>query len=441
MVRIDTWSDSAVFIREQKTIHQVIITLFIPISILFLIANVSNDSKIFGLNFLYNRIFSTPLTTDLQNTILNSVVEPLESFLFLSALITLILFHLNGKNFRWESIKKYYNREVAVQSLWISLTLSLLVFPLFLRSMGVLYGEMSLDPFMQPRGYIYNRVLVPALSYFTHLNGVYYFIFCLLLTYFLIYLIHYWFVVNDIKLSFPELIGLFCGGFVIYQFEFPGYVEQFVFILFLCSLLFSFTQYGRAALIALMLITHESAAVFIIIPVIFFIYPKNERVLHGSVILLYIFTYLINFKFNVLWAISNHQVGDLNSLEWLLHYPVRAVLGIFFAYKLEWVIIIVCIFLLMKNHQFTILIPVISIIFFPFIQLPLATDTSRLIGFGFFGVMVCVWYLFRFEHRKILKTLLLANLVIPSVYVGLNSGIVTSAGLYECLFQALQWFF
>ena len=321
------------------------------------------------------------------------------------------------------------DRKILIQSFIIFILLSSLIASINLSSVAPL----SLKPFSQPVGWYYRRIFVTSLSYFMHLNGYLLFtVFSSFVLYFLLLVIIVWFKSYNINLNTFQYIALFSSGLTIHIFHFlGGRIGHFVLLMALISLLAPLSKYGRATLVVFMFSTHEAAALSISMPLILFLYPKKERKMHLFIIFLYFALWLTNFGFDIGQAINAHSIlGDKSSFELLAEFPGRAMAGIFFAYKLLWFFLFYAVYLAIKKDDINFLIKCLFIIFIPFFQLSLAVDTSRLIAYGYLGILALVVYCYKYMNRIVFNFLLFSNLLVPSIDVGLW-GFNWPGGLYK----------
>ncbi len=79
---------------------------------------------------------------------------------------------------------------------------------------------------------------------------------------------------------------------------------------------------------------------------------------------------------------------------------------------------------------------ILALMLLPLMLVPFAVDTSRFAGFGFFGLLVAVRYAIEHEvlKPKTFMALSVVNLLIPSVYIGVNSGVMLFPGLYRVVY-------
>ena len=409
-----------------------ILFFWIPILILFLVTNIGTDTLFNllerGITFLINEYFSTYtyLNVDVDE-FFYKIIVPLKSSLFSIGFIIIIFgFYKDNKI----SLKLDYKKSVTIIIILICLVSSVMV-----KSMGVGYLLNSVEPFTQPTNWYYRRILVPFLSYFTHLNGGLYNVFHYVLVLILVSL--------SVKfLNFSELwknISIFTSGFIIFQFQFPGYVEILIGIFVLMIFSFKLKKYKKIILFSFSLITHESASIFMLIPIVL-LFDKRENIFNYLIILsIYLFTVLLNFKFNFI-ELFNLQttIGEKSSLIIFKENLKYVLLGVFFSYKLLWFFILL--FIMDKRISLKIKLSLMVILFFPLIQTYIAIDYSRLSSFGFISLFVILKYINKtYENKKVINVVLFLNLVIPSFYVGAGLMYLPN-GLYLLGFDFLNNF-
>ena len=407
-----------------------ILFFWIPILVMFLITNIGTDSLFNylekGISLLINEYFSrhTLLNVDLDD-FFYKIIVPLKSSLFSIGFIMIIIgFYKTNKL----SINLDYKKSITIILILVCLVSSILI-----KSMGVGYLLSSVEPFSQPTNWYYRRILVPFLSYFTHLNGGLYNVFHYILVLFLVAL--------SVKfLNFSELwknISIFTSGFIIFQFQFPGYVEILIGIFVLMIFSVKLTNFQKLILFSFSLITHESASIFMFIPIIS-LFEKKENIFNYLIILsLYILTVLMNFKFNFIELFDlQTTIGEKSSLVIFKENIKYVLLGVFFSYKFLWIFILL--FIVDKRVSLKMKFSMMIILFFPLIQTFIAIDYSRLSSFGFISLFVVLKYINEtYKNMKIINLILLLNLIIPSFYVGPGS-LQLSNGLYSLVFNLLS---
>lgn len=429
--------DDLLLDSDEKIIYKLPLTFWLPVFIIFFIGNTSIDrytrlTKETLIN--YNHVLPNHIQVKINERGLDWFVERIESDLIVPTRASLFFFSLiilifpilkTIKNFIVENIDK----KILIQSFIIFIVLYSLTASINLSSVAPL----SLKPFSQPVGWHYRRIFVTSLSYFTHLNGYLLFpIFSSFVLYLLLLVILVWFKSYNIDLNTFQYISLFSSGLTIHIFHhLGGRTSHFILLMALISLLVPLSKYGRATLVVFMFSTHEAAALSISIPLILFLYPKNERKIHLFIVFLYFSLWLMNFGFDIGKAINAQTIlGEKSSFELLAESPGKAIAGIFFAYKLLWFFLFYAVYLAIKKDDINYLLKCSFIILLPFFQLPLAVDTSRLIAFGYLGILALVVYCHKYMNKIIFDSLLLLNLLLPSIDVGLW-GFNWPGGLYK----------
>lgn len=413
------------FFSEKK--YQVIF-FWVPIATLFLITNIAQDTLAVLLvqPFIYFQPFIPSQFASLTpERFIEKIILPTEETLFFYSFIMLVFAFIKSLN---PSVfgKGMFDRCFKWQYVFIMMILSVLVSNILVKSMGAGYLQISVDPFNQMTNWYYRRLLVPALAYFTHLNGIFYHIFF----YFLVYvLIAYSVRVLSIKSTW-QLVSIFSSGFVVYQFQFPGYVEVLVGVLFLIAFTQELSRYQRAILLSLALITHESAAIFMFAPLLFLVDSWKDRFFYASIVLLYVFTVLMNFSFDINNLVSlQTSVGATSSFDYLKQNLDYGAYGIFFSYKVLWVFYFWYLFLNVSAKEKAF---VSCVVLLPLLQIFIAVDISRLVAFGFLGIFLAIKAVFESSQKKqLINALLILNLVVPSYYVGTNTGVLEFNGLYK----------
>ncbi|HXG01565.1 MAG TPA: hypothetical protein VNL69_12285, partial [Bacteroidota bacterium] len=121
---------------------------------------------------------------------------------------------------------------------------------------------------------------------------------------------------------------------------------------------------------------------------------------------------------------------------YIVRNPTAALVGIAVAYKLFWIVTATAAVRALKGGEPTVARTIIACTFVPLVVIPFAVDTSRFAGFGFLGLLSAVRYVVdqKVLAGRTLDLVAIINLLIPSVYVGLNSGVAMFPGLYSLLY-------
>lgn len=305
-------------------------------------------------------------------------------------------------------------------------------------ALGVDYSLRSLSPFTQISDWQNTRLLMPALSYFLFLRGTGpFYAFFLALTFLFIAMLYSWTRAHA-ALSLWEFLSLCTASFVAYQFQIPGYPDILVFIFFLLVMRSDFGPAAKLSALLLALITFESS--FIVGLVLAWKYlPRREQVVYLLAIGLYGFIWLAVWNFDAGAILDSRDVQGMSGLQWVMQNPALEVFGVLVAFKLLWVVMLWAAssaFPSRRSEAWFIL----AVIGAGILMTISAVDTSRLMGFAFPALLVSLSVLTESASprtgRRVLSLLFGVNLLIPSVYVGLNSGMRTFRGVYG---RVVRW--
>ncbi len=342
--------------------------------------------------------------------------------------------------------------------------LAALVVPDELRSQGVDYAGMSLDPFALPYGWFHRRVFYPFLAHILGWRGRALFLaFSYVFSFALLYLIAAFLfgrrrsasvlgsdesVIGPLPQpdaagwSWPDkallLASVGTSSFFIFNFQFPGYVDPPVFIGLLLLMLLPLRPNEMRAVSVLMLATTEAACWPLFVLYLFY-FDRRQRL--GNLLLLVIYgvLWLGVMKFDVGEVFSRHTTVGKPGLQLLVENVPRLVVGVLLAYKLLWLVPISA-WLSRGGASVRQRFWLTVTLLFPFTMIPLV-DTSRLIGWGFVGFLYFLAQLIAVERRpwarSVGRVVLVLNLLIPSLYCGTNTGIITAPGLYQRLARSL----
>ena len=376
------------------------------------------------------------LTVDKLRLFFNSdggiVVSAIKAIVFYAAVFALLTPILRDT---WKTWRDASWRDVlvplvvALGVMAVSMGLSFQPEPL---ALGVDYSLRSLSPFTQISDWQNTRLLMPALSYLFFFRGTrLFYIFFLALTALFIALLHAWTRAHA-KLSPWEFLSLCTASFVAYQFQIPGYPDILVFIFFLLVMRSDIGPAGKLSALLLALITFESS--FIVGLVLAWKYlPRKEQLVYLAAIGLYGFVWLAVWNFDASAILSSRDVDGMSGLEWVMQNPRLEVFGILAAFKVLWVVILWAASSAFPSRRsdamFIIVVSGAGVL-----MTISAVDTSRLMGYAFPALLVSLALLKEIAcsrmARLTLAFLFISNLFMPSVYVGLNSGMRTFRGLY-----------
>ncbi|MDD8018175.1 MAG: hypothetical protein PHP42_07365 [Bacteroidota bacterium] len=369
--------------------------------------------------------------------ILQQYITPIRSILFFLSLIiifvplvkSLILFFADFKTIA-------FSKEVVKKTFVSFFVLAILIFPLKLGIMSVGYAQMSFNPFgiFDESGQLYQRILMPALAYFFQLQGpLLYHVFSLLCTVFLLWLIILFFQRRGINLSNIELISIGTSSFVITQMQSPGYTEPLAYIAILILFIVPTSTYSRLSLVTLAILSHEISALFVGIIALFY-FTKVEKFMTGVIFCFYALFWMMNYGFDIGHLLHVRNVGDVSAVTWLIQYPWREVFGVLVSLKLLWIVYAIALYQ-MKSERKLLISLFVAGIFLTFG----GVDTSRLMGYVLIGLFISFFRVKKFSllSRRALNAIVIFNVMIPSVYIGTNSGIVFFNGLYQLLYTGV----
>jgi hypothetical protein len=222
-----------------------------------------------------------------------------------------------------------------------------------LAGLGVFFGEMSVAPFESNSDVVYGRLLKPAIAHFIHLDGyVRYYLFSLVCTYILVFLT---LVFLESKSSADDFeahptsrqsiqrglisVSVMTSSFIMTSFQSPGKVDHLVFIFMLLMACIPMTRQARLGLLALSMLTHEAIALAFV-PIIACWFPKEEKPQALLVIGLFYAVMAVSYGFHPSQALEGHgsTVDEGSVWQVIAAYPGYYLLGLFFSYKLLWIV-------------------------------------------------------------------------------------------------------
>jgi hypothetical protein len=308
--------------------------------------------------------------------------------------------------------------------------LCLLIFPTQLGLGGNIYAKMSFDPlnFNDTSLWFYQRILMPSIAYFLQMRGpLLYYVFSLWCTLLLLWLVSLFFLVRGIELSFLELLSIGTSSFIMTQLQSPGYTEQLSYIFIVLFFIVPTDTYSRLSVVVLSMLSHEiSAVVIAFIALLFF--TKNQRIMTGIIILLYVGFWLGSFGFHLSDMLHVRNVHGMSGLAWALKYPMRQFIGILLSFKMLWIIVFISLYY-MKTQRTLLLGFMLIGLFFTY----MGVDTSRLMGFGFISLLFSFYWIKKYSllNAHYVKYILAGNIMIPSFYIGTNVGPTLINGVYS----------
>ncbi len=326
-------------------------------------------------------------------------------------------------------------RRAALTALAVLATISFLVFPHPLSSMGFGYGFMSLDPYGPNPALFTRRLLMPAWADALGLQGVlFYLLFSWALTWALVTALIVWLRRERIHLGPLGLVSLCTASFVFFSLQMPGYPDHLVFLLLLLSFLATTSAPARLACIALAIAAHEAALLPAALLAVF-VLRGPERRLWIALTVLYV---ALLFGFSRLTGASpadaNLAANEQAPWAYVLDHPERFVVGLAVAWKLLWLLPALAFLGALRHRSWREGLAVCGLTAGILPLLLVATDTSRLVAFTLPGILLALVLLFRDRPpSRPFQILFALNLLIPSFYCAVNGEWTSAPGLYRLL--------
>ena len=223
-----------------------------------------------------------------------------------------------------------------------------------LPGLGVLRGEMSLAPFASSNDFVYGRLLKPAIAHFIHMDGyARYYLLSLICTYLLVFLTLVFLeskIMTEAASAYRSsmirpaarwlvYLSVMTSSFVITSFQWPGIVDHLLFLFVLLMACVPMTPHARLGTVALCTLTHE-AITLALVPIILFWFPRKERSTTLLVIASFYGIMAASYGLNLSHALRGHGTTVNEGSVWqvIFHHPGYALTGLFFSYKLIWVV-------------------------------------------------------------------------------------------------------
>ena len=386
----------------------------------------------------------------ISGNVTDSIFVPLKEVLFVFCLLVLlypILFCCHKAKDVWRNLRP---RKITYFALSSFVGLSILVFPYSypnglnshasgLAGLGTSFGRMSLAPFQEGDPLYYKRILKPAVAHLMHLHGyIAYYAFSLLLTVVLLFMVVAFLesrvpTEKTTGLDQPYLnapvrwliyFSLMTSSFILVDFQWPGYSDSLSFILILLLTLVPMNSQARLATVALCVLNHEGLAL-VFVPLIFFSFPREERLPAIVAIGIFYGFMVASHGFSVLnWFLGQGPVRETGSV-WarVIQEPDVFLAGLFFTYKLFWVLLLWVIWTLRSRYSRLTLMGLGVITLSPVPLTLFAWDTTRVAGFGWLGLVMALGLFLKEQsqlprnYQYALVSLVFLNLLIPSYNV------------------------
>lgn len=426
-------------LREHPKIDWQEFFFWLSSLLLFLIIFSTNDRILNWLNLNQEMFFF-----DNRISTIKEFIAPIRGAIFIFTVIVLL-------RPVFQDLRDKEHQTLVRPSPWTAiftfLTLMILLVPQGLKGLGQEYGSQSILIFERASTVSsYQRFLMPALGYVTFLRGnIFFFGFSLACTFGAIYLTHVWLVNNKIFIPFWVFVSVLTSSFIATQYQIPGYPDALIFVFLLAIVTFQLKDISKLSLIVLSIASHEASILLYGIFAIF-IFSKQKLGKVYGLLAIYLVLWFGSEGFKITTLINNRPrpsaTVNMSSLDWILNNPTREMLGIFFAYKLLWVFIIWALVLLFRNKNNWMALQIIALLGSGLFMTFLAIDTSRLMGWSFYALLLSIKVIHdnaEPQSRKLSNAIFLFNLLIPSAYVGLNLGMLLPPGLYSLIRFIKNW--
>jgi hypothetical protein len=218
-------------------------------------------------------------------------------------------------------------------------------------------------------------------------------------------------------------------AFIFYGYQYPGYADVTAFICFMLLVLLPLDDVAQCILVILALATSEGSS-WVLGPLIVLVLPRGNRIRCLAILALYWAVWLATMRFDLIGIISKHTgSGSKSGFVFLMENKASLVLGIFFSYKLWWALLVAMVVAL--RDQPRLLLTAAALFFCSFLMLPLI-DTSRLMGWGYLGLLLLAReYFARRPPGAAFLAVAALSILVPSYYFGTNIGCQVAPGLYQ----------
>lgn len=295
---------------------------------------------------------------------------------------------------------------------------------------GALYAFMSKDPFTLTGIPMQYRILSPLLGYFSHLRGEYFVWFMLLMAFIFLALVYILCRKNDLDPleSVGVMTVLALSTPVLFLVRFSGYTDITTYICIVLILLYRRHVPLVYGIMALAYFNHEM--VFFLVPWIAYLLTDRHfltKEYFKQIALLFLMA--LPYALFRLYVSSHVPIPVTYDIGYYLDpqnfirtfNEVRPLffLGFFESFKLFWFLPIIA--LIHEHSPRALGMEFILILGGTLAQLAIASDTSRLFGLAFPMFLLAAFSLKRTSSNALLillSVLILANLLLPNLYIG-----------------------
>lgn len=404
----------------------------------FLIANITNGTIIHGSGRAFS-LLSQATDRNVDALIHYSSRDNADYFLsaaksavFLAAMTALAILYRRVAAPLWPDVSRPDRLARAVGALALA---SVFIFAIFPAAHGLIYSKLSLNPFSQEPTFWYRRILMVGLASLLQLKGALYIVLFWAVTVLTVVLAQTYAGRRNLTLTTLELASLVTTGMFGVALALPGYPEILVLCLTLVAML-DFEHRGRSGPVQVMcfglaLLTHESAAVLAFGALGLFLFGRTFLVAAGALLAAYVFTWLMNFGFDTRAAVDLQTAfGGATAMDTFRANVPRALFSLLSGYKLLVVILALALIRFLRGLDYRSAAMLISLVAGGLALTLIATDYTRMIGFGSFAMLLAIRQVapdWSMRRRQVFAAL---NLLTPLVIVQGASGVWVQNGLY-----------
>jgi len=254
----------------------------------------------------------------------------------------------------------------------------------------------------------------------------------------MIHLTQLWFVKYKIALKNWQLVSILTSGFLLSNLRYPGSPDVFIYSFVLLLFIFPLGELAELSLLTFALASHEASIILFSIIAIFFKDGKI-RVKYFLVIFIYSFIWLVSIRFDLSSLLHTSQIRGFAPLQTIISNPRLELLGIFYTYRLLWILIIVSLVLLIIKRDSRTILQITALIGSGVLMTLIGVDTLRMFSWSFFALLISIKTFYEYNNpglQKFLYVILALNLLIAPVYSVLH-GIRPPTGLYQLFYSAI----
>ena len=176
---------------------------------------------------------------------------------------------------------------------------------------------------------------------------------------------------------------------------------------------------------------HEACAVIVFVPMILFLFGRKAWLPNATVGLMYGVALLANFSFDISAPFSvQTTVSGMPAQQYFLRWPLHALIGAAFSFKLLWLLVPTGLYFLFKRER-RLACFVIAGFFLALASVYVGIDYTRLVAFATVPMALCFLEFRKNIPARTVNAVMTANILVPSFFVAGNSGIVMFRGLYR----------